>query len=295
MQVKKWTHKGVDIYYLYYHLDEFADETKPLLVFSHGFPGDANDFEQQVSHLKSKYSILVPYMHGTYDDTPIEDSRLLGAQISEDLAAVVTHVSPNKNKKIVWVGHDLGCFTVHSAQKRLQDRTIGIVNINGLGLPQYFDRLKRSPMQWLRSVYVLVLQFGFFRRLISQRFPKFFLSIIYRSCGLNTSDEIFKNEKRVMVSIFVYRTLFLNCIKLIGQKIEKVKPPTMFIWGNRDIFLNIPSLDEINKFHEDATVRIVQGGHWVNRSNDEQINRCLDNAIDSFVDFSKQKVDHDKI
>ena len=92
-------------------------------------------------------------------------------------------------------------------------------------------------------------------------------------------DNLFLKGKRVMASIYAYKILFRTIGVYIGAPVRKNSVPCLFIWGNRDAFLDIPSRSEVSRFYENAEIRIVKGEHWVNRSNTKEVNRILENTF----------------
>jgi pimeloyl-ACP methyl ester carboxylesterase len=105
--------------------------------------------------------------------------------------------------------------------------------------------------------------------------PKFFLKIIYNLSHLPSEDTVRLNDKRVFNSIAIYRHLFLSAVKMLHKKIVKLSTPALFLWGKDDAFLNIPTMNEVEKFYERGEIRILQGGHWVMREKPEHVNRIL--------------------
>jgi len=256
---------------------------------SHGFPDNAYGWDSQIEEFKGRYHIVAPFMHGTLNNNRIENSRINVAPLIQDVLSIVEYVQVSEETKIILMGHDLGCFLNTAIYRKYKNRTVGIININGLPLAQYFQR-KANITQWIKSYYIFIVQSFLSRFVIRKVMPEFFLELIYNLCRLDETDSIRKNDSRVFRGIYIYKVLFLNIFSFFFKEIRKINAPSLFIWGNKDAFLNIPTRDEVEKFHSDAVVRVVEGGHWVLRSNSKHVNRVLETTINRWTNKSKEVV-----
>lgn len=254
------------------------DKNAPILFLSHGFPDNAYGWEKQIEEFKGRYHIVAPFMHGTLNNNKVRNSRINVRPLIEDVVKIIESVQHNSHTEIILMGHDLGCFLNTALYIKFKQRVIGIVNINGLPLSQYFQR-KVNVTQWIKSYYIFIAQSFLSRLIIREVMPKIFLNKIYDLCKLDESDTIRENDNRVFRGIYIYQVLFLYIFSYFFREVRKISAPTLFIWGNKDIFLNIPTMDEMEKFHSDAVVRVVEGGHWVLRSNSTHVNRILETTL----------------
>ena len=214
-------------------------------------------------------------MHGTLNAEKVSSERIEIKELIKDIVAIIDEKQINSNIDIYLMGHDLGCFLSTPLYYHYKKRVKGIININGLPLVQYFNR-KLDVSQWIKSYYIFIAQSSVARYIISKTLPHKFLDIIYNSSDLKETDPIRKNDSRVFNSIYIYKILFLYILKFFFIKPKKIKAETVFIWGNNDAFLNIPTQDEVDKIHTKGIIRVIKGGHWVMRSNHQHVNRILD-------------------
>lgn len=98
------THKTSRGYtYSYYH--SAPTDSKPTLVFLHGFPSTSNDWRHQVAYFKAKgYGLIVPDMLGYGGtDKPLEVKAYVGSGLAND---IVDLMDGEEVQNAVCVAHD---------------------------------------------------------------------------------------------------------------------------------------------------------------------------------------------
>ncbi|CBW26405.1 putative hydrolase [Halobacteriovorax marinus SJ] len=263
---------GLEIFFI----NEVKDFDRDIIVMLHGFPDDAFSFEGQIESLKERFNIIAPFMHGVLNDSELNKNRICPRELIHDILHLLKEVNPNGEKRVYLMGHDLGCFLSTAIAQISSHQIKGIVHINGLGLQQFYSR-KYNLNQWIKSYYVLLTQVNIFRFFVTKVFPDFFLNLIYKLSYIEKDHDLYQRDRRVFNSIYIYKYLFRKTFSLIGAPTMKVSVPTLFLWGNRDNFLEIPSLVEVEKFYDKAQVRVLPGGHWVHLSAQDKVNRILEN------------------
>ncbi|WP_127716029.1 alpha/beta fold hydrolase [Halobacteriovorax sp. HLS] len=261
-----------------YFINENHDEQRDLVIMFHGFPDTAYGFDKQITQLKKKYNVIVPFMHGTLNNTDISFKRIHPREIILDVQALLKKFNPSEKRRVFLVGHDLGCFTAVGTYEAFPYHIKGLVHINGLGLQQFYSR-RFNLSQILKSYYVFLVQLSLVRFIVTKLFPQFFLNLIYRMSLIDKNNKIYQNDNSVFKGIEIYKHLFRKVFTYIGAPRQKVRVPALFVWGNKDKFLDIPSTDEINQFYDNAQIRILRGGHWAHHSSGDQFNRILDNWL----------------
>ncbi len=246
----------------------------PILFMGHGFPDNSFGWDKQIEAFRGKFHIIAPFMHGTLNNEQVSEERIQFNELILDAKAILAKIQKSADSKIILLGHDLGCFFNHALYECYPKRILGIVNLNGLPLPQYVAR-KGNLKQWMKSCYILLAQIPVVRSMVKDHFSKNFLNLIYNLSLLGESDEIRQNDNRVFASISLYKLLFRKAFTLLANKPRKVKVPSVYIWGNQDAFLTIPTQDEVDQYNEQGVIRVIRGGHWVNRSQSAQVNRIL--------------------
>lgn len=248
-----------------------ADSAKaPMVLLLHGFPDSAYGWNLQIDALKGKFQIIVPFL-----------TKTKNTELKQDLKALVEKIRTGADQKIFVVSHDIGSFlSVDLLQEGLD--IAGLIHINGLGMDQFVSR-KFSLKQWLRSSYVFPAQIGLVRGLVRKFFPKAFLNFIYDLSRVHPDDDMRRfNDSSVLDHMAIYKDLLRTYISRLGKKKIFIKTPTLFIWGKDDVFLNLPSLAEVNRYYGAATVRILSGGHWVLRSQSPHVNKLIFQTLHSW-------------
>ena len=259
-----------------YFINESYDEDRDIILMVHGFPDDAFGFSAQIESLKSRFNIIAPFMHSVLNGEGTSTERIAPRELINDILFLLKEVNPTEDKRVFLMGHDLGCFACTAIAQISPHQVKGIVHINGLGLQQFYNR-KFNLKQWIKSSYVLFAQFNFVRLIVSKLFPNQFLNIIYKLSHVEKENDLYKKDERVFSSIYIYKYLFKKTLGLIGSPTVKVSVPALFLWGNKDNFLEIPTLDEVDKFYDSAEVRVLPGGHWIHHCASEKVNRILSN------------------
>lgn len=259
-----------------FFINEVKDDDRDIILMLHGFPDNAYGFSSQIDSLKERFNIIAPFMHGVLNGERLEKDRITPRELIHDVLFLLREINPSGAKKVYLMGHDLGCFTCTSIAQISPYQIKGIIHINGLGLQQFCNR-KFCFSQWVKSYYVLLAQFSFVRALVSKLFPDFFLRLIYGLSFVDKKSRLNSNNSSVFNSIYVYKYLFRKSVSLLGSPTVKLSVPTLFLWGNKDKFLNIPTLDEVDKYYVRGEVRVLPGGHWIHHNASEKVNRILTN------------------
>jgi pimeloyl-ACP methyl ester carboxylesterase len=246
----------------------------PLVILLHGFPDNAFGWDLQIEALKGQFHLVAPFMPGTLNDQSVNQKRMHSDELKQDLKFIIAKIRKTKSQKIYFIAHDLGSFLSVDICSEMENEVHGLIHINGLGLDQFVSR-KFDLTQWLKSYYVLLVQIFLVRTIVQKIMPAYFLDTIYTLSGLSTGDNLRSNDARVFNSITIYKHLFQKSFGHIGRKNKKISIPSLFIWGKDDAFLNIPNLNEVEKFYHKGVVRILEGGHWVSRSRAQQVNRLI--------------------
>lgn len=260
--------------YIHYLDIPGSEENSPLIILLHGFPDNAFGWDLQISALKGKYHIIAPFLPGTSNDRQVPYERLALEELTADIKEILKKVRQAPEQKVFILAHDLGSFLGVALTKDEDAAISGLIHFNGMGIEQFVDR-KFSLTQWLKSYYVIPLQSSLVQYFISKVRPQYFLKRVYDLSGLAQDDGLRHHDRRVFNSIALYQHLLKAAFRTLGKSSSKISIPSLFIWGSKDAFLNIPSLDEVDKFYQKGSVRILDGGHWVMRSRYEQVNRII--------------------
>ena len=131
--------------------------------------------------------------------------------------------------------------------------------------------------QW-RSWYIYFLQLPIAPDLLSKLFPRLVKRLAYRAGGLGETNrpDVTRGDHSISQAINQYRAFAREIPKAFTQKLPRLRPPVLVIWGNRDPFLLPPTQDELELYAQSLTIRILEGSHWVYRESPNEVNLLLE-------------------
>ena len=117
---------GINYEYLY---NKAKDDSKPTLLFLHGFPASFYCWRHQINYFsKQGYGCLAPNLMGygkTY--SPLDEKEFKAKSMVHHLISLLDHLNLNK---VIIVGHDWGCRPATRFVLYHPDRTLGLILFN---------------------------------------------------------------------------------------------------------------------------------------------------------------------
>lgn len=273
----------------------------PIIMFVHGFPDQAEDWQAQLIHFAAGAKVVAPYVRGTLpserpsDDSGVGLGRYSPNGVALDLFEILSQVGGapigqgsqkgQKDQKVVVVGHDLGAAHAWHFARLLGRRAAGLVILNGMTIGQFTRRLRR-PSQWLRCWYMAVFQVpGISERLLSSLGPR----VRALTHGREQGKELIKDIAGMPLPLATpydpvgpmhqYRAFLRDMPTAIRERPHRLGCPVLAIFGDHDPYLLVPSVQELQPEARDLTVRILNGGHWLHHEMPTTINRYLANFL----------------
>lgn len=120
--------RGVD-----YHVSEWGDAERPLLVLLHGFLDTGSSFQFLVDELAGGWFVIAPDWRGFGESKCSRESYWFPDYIA-DLDALLGIYSPNDPVRLV--GHSMGANVAGLYAGIMPERVAAFVNIEGFGLPE---------------------------------------------------------------------------------------------------------------------------------------------------------------
>ncbi|OUR95230.1 hypothetical protein A9Q84_15420 [Halobacteriovorax marinus] len=265
------------------------DGSSPIIVLLHGFPDNAKSWSKQIDFFKEDYLVLAPYVHGTSErDKFIPKRRYASDSYALDIIEIINRVDRDKNRSILIVGHDIGGVIADKVAQFLGSRSIGIVLINSLGLDQFYYR-KKDPFQIFKSYYIGIFQAPIITDGIFKLFNRRMLKFIYDTGGLDKKDEIREHGKEVFRGLQHYRNFAREMLSLRNNIRKTLNTNALYLFGERDKFLELPSVHEAKKFYAHSEVRVINSTHWMHRNDSSTVNRILSKTFNAWLAGAKEK------
>ncbi|MDY7098037.1 MAG: alpha/beta fold hydrolase [Pseudomonadota bacterium] len=261
-----------------------AGEGDHLALCLHGFPELHFSWRHQISLLVEKgYRVWAPNMRG-YGGTDRPESVREYAldHLVQDVADLI---DASGAKKVTLIAHDWGAIIAWLfaiTKKRDLERLI-IMNVPH---PKPARRELRKWRQLRKSWYIFFFQLPFLpEMMLKGRGENGAGGIIARtSCDpsrfgrqeqLLYSDAAMREGARTAM-VNYYRAL-LRHGNTINAGDFRVDAPTLIVWGEDDVAIDIHCLDGTEKWVDDLTVKRLPGvSHWVQQEAPEKVNAILE-------------------
>ncbi|HEY4386400.1 MAG TPA: alpha/beta hydrolase [Ktedonobacteraceae bacterium] len=274
-----WQHRdlitnGIRMHYV-------TEGTGPLIVLLHGFPEFWYSWRQQIPYLAQRgYQVVAPDLRG-YNES---DKPRTGYDIPTLLRDIVGLIRGQGQEKAIIIGHDWGGALAWAFALAYPDRTGRLVVLNAPH-PQAFQRELRTPKQLRKSWYIFAFQIPWLPEyLLCRDHAAAIAKMIYDSAVHKEAfpSEVLAHYRDAMskpgalrAAISYYRSLFRN--PRSGSTAGKIiTAPTLLIWGEQDIALDIALTEGLESWVPHLQVRrIADSGHWVSQEKPEQVNKLI--------------------
>ncbi len=261
---------------------EYGSKEDPILLLLHGYPDTPDAWEYQIEFFSDRFHIICPYVRGALPSSRGEGlSRYTPESIALDFLQILETVDPEHKRKVTVIGHDFGGAHAWTLAPLLGKRLERLVIINALSLPQLLNRWKR-PKQFLKSWYVYPMLLPYLPEFLTSHFSKELLNLAY-SIGklpkeMRPTPE--NPERHIVEPINQYRSFILEALKGNGTRFTQIHCPTLILWGKKDAFLLPPTVEEIEPFTSELTMRILDGNHWIHREKSREVNHLIEKFMD---------------
>ncbi|KAL4245655.1 AB hydrolase superfamily protein [Abortiporus biennis] len=167
-----------------YFVSTSKSTAKPTLLFLHGFPSTSYDWHYQAQYFASRgHGVIIPDMLGYGgSDKPTDPLSYRSSLVTRDLIEIL---DKEGIKKVVGIGHDLGCLFLSRLASYFPERISAYAFFAGAYIPVYPDLSAQALNTYLkaRHGYDIYGYWFFFNRedagtLIEKNFQTFF-SIMY--------------------------------------------------------------------------------------------------------------------
>jgi epoxide hydrolase 4 len=264
------------------HVEELGQGDPVVLL--HGFPEFCYGWRHQLPALAAAgFHAIAPDLRGyNLSDRPQGVRHYRVNELVADVAALIRNL-PSGRAHVV--GHDWGGVVAWRIGAKHSDLVNKLVVLNAPHPAAYMRTLKRSPVQWLRSWYVLFFQLPWLpeRLLRSRDFA--LLERAWKKDPVTPgaySDEDIARYKEALrqpgvltAAINYYRAAMRWPADLYGPP-QSVPAPTLLIWGEQDRYLGLDLTEGLEAWVPNLRVqRIPAASHWVQNDVADVVNRLL--------------------
>jgi epoxide hydrolase 4 len=258
-----------------------------LAILLHGFPELNFSWRHQIPALVEKgYRVWAPNMRGYGASSKPEgiDAYRLNTMI-EDVAAVIDLAKAEQPaREVMLVAHDWGAIVAWMfAIRRLRplDRLV-IMNVPH---PKCAEREIRKWRQLRKSWYIFFFQIPWLpERLLLARQARavkqaFTASAAHKGRFAPEDMAVYAAAAQrpgAMTAMLNYYRALMRLPDMGDVGDGRVETPTLVIWGENDIALDIHLLDRMEEWVPNLTLHRLPGiSHWVQQDAPEEVNRLL--------------------
>ena len=269
-------HKYADVNNIRLH---YVTEGKgKLIMFLHGFPEFWYEWKDQLAELGRDYRAVAPDMRGyNLSSKPADVEQYRMKFLVEDIRALAEHLG---HKKFILVAHDWGAGVAWPFAIRHSDYLEKLIIINGVHPVTFTRELRNNPEQQKASQYILVYRTPEAEDILSRNNYAILVSSLLEDGlkqGYFTEEdrkayiEAWSQPGALSGGLNYYRAASLGSFTGESDDVLSADPslftvtvPTLVIWGEKDKWRGAGSLEGLEKYVPNLTVkRVPDGSHWV--------------------------------
>lgn len=259
-----------------------------LVILLHGFPECWYSWRHQLPVLGERFHVVAPDMRGfNLSDKPprVEDYRI--EFLVEDVVGLIKHFG---KEKAAIVGHDWGAAVAWAVAQRRPEL---ISRLAALQVPPPAAWKENYTLrQFLRSWYMFFFQLPRLPEWWAgandfARVERMYKETSFRSGAFADEDiAVYKEalrQPRALTSAInyyranVFRSLFRGGKEQGREGNGRIRVPTLFIYGERDVAVIPNTVRGLERFIAAPyrEVRIPDSGHWVQNEAVDEVNAAL--------------------
>jgi epoxide hydrolase 4 len=274
-----------------------GDPKHPAILLLHGFPETSSQWRKQITFLSEQgYFVVAPNQrgyHGTSKPARVRDYHI--DTLAHDAVSLMETLG---HREFFLVGHDWGGFVAWQVAFRFPNRVKKLVVLNA-SLMRVYERMLLTfrPKQLLKSWYVFMFQVPWLPTFLMRLgFGKFIFKSYGRSDMPMTDEEYvqyykawfednampsmlawYRSAVRTSLGTFYGQLLRLkNPYKKLALPTEKIKPPTLVLWGDGDVYLTTALAERSVALCENGRVEYFAGvSHWITHEIPDTVNERI--------------------
>lgn len=259
-----------------------------LVILLHGFPECWYSWRHQLPVLGERYHVIAPDMRGfNLSDKPAGIKHYRIEPLVKDILGLIRYFG---KEKAAIVAHDWGAGVAWALARRHPEAVSKLVAMQVP--PPAAWRANFTLRQLRRSWYMFFFQLPRVPEWWASandfaRVEKMYRETSARPGAFTDSDiavykEALRQPGALTSSLNYYRanvlkSLFRGGLKTPNQRDGRVRVPTLFIYGEKDVAIIPATVRGVRKFVDAPyrELRISDSGHWVQNEAVEEVNTAL--------------------
>ncbi|ESO07815.1 hypothetical protein HELRODRAFT_75829 [Helobdella robusta] len=266
----------------------------PLLLFVHGFPEFWYSWRHQIKKFMKTHRVVAIDMRG-YGESD-KPHGILNFTIDKLVADLIELINELGYKECSLVAHDWGGAVAWCAAAHHPDIIKQLIILNCPHPLAFRMHIKSSFGQLFKSWYMFFFQLPLLPIVSLQMNDLSFIEDILTKkpfgchAGAFTGEDIeafkytFAEYSDLCGPVNYYRAA-MRYSSLSLEPLNKIKVPTLIIWGTEDQALDTELADKSKEFCDLCIVKYVEGAsHWVQQDNPDDVNsliECFLNDLDT--------------
>jgi epoxide hydrolase 4 len=248
-----------------------AGDGERLVVLLHGFPEFWYSWRHQLADLSDRYTVVAPDLRGyNWSDKPPRISDYEMDNLVDDITGLIRHFG-RENAAVI--GHDWGAGVAWAIAMKQPEY---LWKLGALQVPPFAVWRKNLTLkQLLASWYMFFFQIPALPEFLLRQGDFALLRNALRNSTFNKdvfTDEIIKEYKKAWSEPFAltamlnyYRANFFQRFTSQSSVAQKIKVPTLFIYGEKDQAVLPETVKNVRQMIDApfSELRIPDAGHWV--------------------------------
>jgi pimeloyl-ACP methyl ester carboxylesterase len=267
-------------------------EGERLVLLLHGFPECWYSWRHQLAALSGRFRVVAPDMRGyNLSDKPprVEDYRT--SRIVDDVTGLIRHLGA---REAAVVGHDWGAAVAWAVAQHYPDY---VWKLAALQVPPPAVWAKNLTLkQLLKSWYMFFFQLPSLPEWLIRRddfaaIEKMLRAGARRGTFSDADIEVYKSAMRepgaLTAAINYYRANLGGRLRQVFKKgeyteQERIRVPTLFIYGERDIAIAPETVENVAAYVDAPyrEVRFADAGHWIQQERHEEVSAALSSFLE---------------
>lgn len=278
------------------HYVECGAENDQLVILLHGFPEFWYSWRHQLPVLGARYHVVAPDMRGfNLSDKPPRTRDYLIEHLVDDVTGLIKHFG--KSQAAI-IAHDWGAGVAWAVALKHPDTVTKLAALQ-VPMPAAW-RENLTSRQLRRSWYMFFFQLPWLPEWWASandfaRLDEMYRKTSFRPGAFSDEDiEAYKDalrQPRALTSAInyyranVFRTLFRRRAETPVPSDERVRVPTLFIYGELDVAVIPSTVRDLERFMAAPyrELRIPDSGHWVQNEAVAEVNNALLKFLDEEI------------